>query len=67
MKIKTILALTAAVLFVTAAGLTLNSIALHATDRGYAHFKAQNKPYYLKGRMLKDCFDDTVECSLVVW
>ena len=67
MKIKTILALTAAVIFVTAAGLPLNSIALHATDRGYAYFKAKKKPYYLKGRILKDCLDDTVECSLVVW
>jgi|EndMetStandDraft_7_1072992.scaffolds.fasta_scaffold2949848_1 hypothetical protein len=67
MNIKTIFALTAVVIFVAAAALTLNSIALHATDRGYAYFKAQNKPYYLKGRILKDCFDDTTECSLVVW
>ena len=67
MNFKGILALTAAGIFVAAAALTLNSMALNATDHGYAYNRAQNKPYYLKGRILKDCLDDAVECSLVVW
>lgn len=67
MNVKTILALTAVVTFVAAAALTLNSITLNATDHGYAYNRSQTKPYYLKGRILKDCLDDAVECSLVVW
>ena len=51
MNFKGILALTAAGIFVAAAALTLNSMALNATDHGYAYNRSQNKPYYLKGRI----------------
>ena len=67
MNAKTILALGAAVVFVAVTALTLNSIALNVTSHVYTYNKSQTKPYYLKGRILKDCLEDTVECSLVVW
>ena len=62
-----ILGFTAVALFVAGAAFCAALIppALNGTP-AYG-LKSNSKPYYLKGRILKDCFDHAVECSLVVW
>ena len=67
MNTSTILALGAAVVFVAVTALTLNSIALNVTSQVYTYNKSQTKPYFLKGWIFRNCFEDTAECSLVVW
>ena len=67
MNAKTIVGLFTAVFLVAGAALALNLFALAASDRhgyGYGYGVQSNVPSYVNG---KQCQNDPVGCSLVVW
>ena len=65
MNAKTIVGLFTAVFLVAGAALALNLFALAASDRHvYGYGVQSNVPSYVNG---KQCQNDPVGCSLVVW
>ena len=62
-----ILGFTAVAIFLASAAFCAGLIPPASNGTPVYALKSHSKPYYLKGKILKDCFDDAVECSLVVW
>ncbi|MET0278615.1 MAG: hypothetical protein ABW198_09795 [Pseudorhodoplanes sp.] len=65
---RLIFAFASAVVFAAAATASVrHSLAPSTAIMDSGHRVSNNKPYFLKGRMVDSCFDHSPECVLLAW
>lgn len=65
---RIVFAFVAAVIFAAAATASVRqSIAPPANGVDHGYRPSNNKPFYLKGRIVNGCFDHSPECVLLAW